>query len=62
MAHEEREDFGNCHGCIYGFVSDALYGFAAASGIRLEGELKLRGSAAVGSELSADFEKYSRKG
>ena len=23
---------------------------------------KLRGSAAVGSELSADFEKYSRKG
>ncbi len=36
--------------------------FAAASGIRLEGELKLRGSAAVGSELSADFEKVQPEG
>lgn len=36
--------------------------FASASGIKLEGELKIKGSAAVGSELSANFEKVQPEG
>lgn len=55
----EKEISCSCNDCDDGYFNDSIHGFAAAPSGELGGKLKIKGLAAVGVVLSADYAKVT---
>lgn len=55
----EKEISCSCNDCDDGYFNDSIHGFAAAPSGELGGKLKIKGLAAVGVVVSADYAKVT---
>ena len=63
MAYETQENYSNGHDFSYDAFIASVSGICGSSTRgRTGGQLKIKGTAAVGSELSADYEKVTPEG
>lgn len=64
MTHGKKEISGSCHGCADGTYVASIHGFLRQNHLpgELGGKLKIKGLAAVGTVLSADYSKVTPEG